>query len=255
MCLILVGLGQHPAYPLIIAANRDEWHERPAQVAEFWPDRLDILAGRDLRAGGTWLGINRSGACAMVTNYQEAENRDAPGSRGELVRQYLEGAAPANYGDLVLRAGARYRGFNLLFGNRHSIYYVSNRGPGVQKLAYGLHGLTNGALRSGCPRARHGENLLAAAIANGPTRQGLFALLADGRSPVGSARRRHCSFMVGEHYGTRASTIVLMRADGRIEFAERTFLRGGIEKDERCFILDRETPAPGSAPTGGIKSQ
>ena len=151
MCLIVLAWRQHREYPLLLAANRDEFHRRPAAPADFWPQQPALLAGRDLEAGGTWLGISRSGRFAAVTNIRDPDAQgSAPRSRGELTRDFLAGAAPpAAYLDAVAARRGDYLGFNLLLGDSEALWYLHGGGASwaaPRRLAPGIHGLSNAAL-------------------------------------------------------------------------------------------------------------
>src|SRR4051812_27063017 len=129
MCLILLAWRAHAAYPLIVAANRDEFHARPASAAGFWSDRPSVLAGRDLTAGGTWMGVDRSGRFAAVTNYRGAHEPSAAHSRGALVTGFLlDARTPAAYMDVVFGESNSYSGFNLLVADGGELWWMSNRG-------------------------------------------------------------------------------------------------------------------------------
>src|SRR5512137_2645083 len=146
MCLLVLAWKSHPRYRLIVAANRDEFHDRPTAPLGWWPDDQRILAGRDLRGAGTWMGAARSGRFGIVTNFRELE-RPAEGapSRGDLVTRFLSGAtSPKEYLDDLRRRAPRYAGFNVLLGGPRSLYYYSNRdGLEAKPLARGIYGLSN----------------------------------------------------------------------------------------------------------------
>src|SRR5688572_11425620 len=139
MCLIFISLNNHPTYKLIVAANRDEFYNRKTAPADFWEDYPSILGGRDLEAGGTWLGIARSGKISMVTNYRDPKNinPNAP-SRGQLVSDYLlNDDTPARYLERLLPKAKQYNGFNLITGTQNELWYFSNYGNGIQHLNAG----------------------------------------------------------------------------------------------------------------------
>lgn len=148
MCLLVLAFRQLPGEPVLLAANRDEFHDRPAAPAQFWPEAPRLLAGRDLLAGGTWLGLTRHGRFAAVTNYREPPRGTAPrASRGHLVRDYLLGAATAgDYLRALQRRADDYAGFNLLLGDAGQLWWYSNRGGPPQRLAPGVYGLSNALL-------------------------------------------------------------------------------------------------------------
>ena len=146
MCLILVAFRSDADYPLVVAANRDEFHARPAQKADWWPDDSDLLGGRDLQAGGTWLAVHRSGKFAAVTNYRDADaSKRGKRSRGHLVSEYLQGDLPPHE-YLQTLDGDEFAGFNLLISDGKSLAYLSNRGNTSGELPPGLYGLSNATL-------------------------------------------------------------------------------------------------------------
>ena len=260
MCLILLAHRAHPLYRLVVAANRDEFHARPTAPAAFWPDAPYLLAGRDLREGGTWMGVTRSGRFAAVTNYREMAPPppDAP-SRGHLPGGFLVGEeTPEAYlRSLEVRAGA-YAGFNLLAGDGETLGYLSNRGGGVRVLEPGVYGLSNALLDTPWPKVERGKAGLREIVAEGGEidPEALLRLLAesepapDARLPdtgVGRERERMLSslFIRGPEYGTRASTALLVRHDGRATFVERGVLPGGEERPEARFTFSCAPAAAG----------
>ena len=212
MCLILVAWKVREGLPLVVAANRDEFHARAAAGASFWQDHPRILGGRDLEAQGTWMAVSRSGKFASVTNYRGGRDPNALESRGALVTRFLEGDAPpaAYVGELADRLAA-YSGFNLLAADGDELWWVSNRGGEARSLAPGVYALGNFLLDSedvAGIRTRFAD----CAVAIEP----LFGLLATARIVNGS-------------YGTRCSTVLLAGADGCHRFAERAFDAQGGE--------------------------
>lgn len=206
MCLILVAWRRHAHFPLVVAANRDEFHARPAAPASFWKDHPGILAGRDLQAHGTWLGVSRSGNFASVTNYKGGHDPSAAESRGALVTDcLLKLRNPESYFSELSKKKNSYSGFNLLAADREELWWMSNRDGQPRRLAPGFYALGNLLLDT--PEvAEVKARFEGAAIAIEP----LFSLLETARilSPV---------------YGTRCSTVLLAGADGRVQFAERVF--------------------------------
>ena len=240
MCLILLARGAHRDYPLVIAANRDEYYRRPTAKAAFWDDHPDILAGRDLECMGTWLGVTRNGRFAALTNYRDPRERktDAP-SRGTLVSEFLvSGLEPRAYLDSVASRAQRYNGFNLLAGDVDGVFYLSSRSGAVQAVSPGIHGLSNHLLDTPWPKVQRGKARLRAALADEPDAESLLNLLQD-REPapenelpdtgIGIEMERVLApaLIVSPQYGTRASTAVLFGSDGRVSFSERTILRDG----------------------------
>jgi len=247
MCLVVFAWKTHPDYPLIVAANRDERHDRPSRDAAWWPDNPDLLAGRDLQAGGTWLAVARSGRFATVTNYREAQ-QPRPGlrSRGEIVTGFVAGDAPAP--DFIASLpGEEYAGVSVLAGDGETLCYASNRGDAPRSLAPGVYGLSNASLDTPWPkllRARNGLSDLIAAGDVDPT--ALMRLLADrapapaadvdsGELPFRIARALTAPFIVTETYGTRCSTTLMTGSDGRVRFRERRFGADGSRSGESSF--------------------
>lgn len=163
MCLIVVGWQAHPAFPLVVAANRDEFYARPSAPAAYWSDAPEIIAGRDLEASGTWLGVTRQGRFAAVTNVQEPGIAPGRLSRGELTRNFLQGGQSASdyLGGLERSA---YSGFNLLLSDGKMLCYASNRGPIVQTLEAGVYGLSNHLLDSPWPKLLTARQRFSAAL-------------------------------------------------------------------------------------------
>lgn len=237
MCLIALAWQAHPDYPLIVAANRDEFHHRPAAAARFWPEAPAVLAGRDLAAGGTWLGITRRGRFAALTNVREPGAAQGSRSRGLLVSAFLQGGdSPQTYAAAVAADGAAYSGFNLLVGDADSLWWVSNRAPAPAPVVPGVHALSNHLFNTPWPKVQRARDGLAAALAV-PSAERLFALLADDRAApddelpdtgVGLAMERLLSppFIRSGGYGTRCSSVLLAGRE-RILFAEQTFTPDG----------------------------
>jgi uncharacterized protein with NRDE domain len=223
MCLILVAVRVHPEYPLIVAANRDEFHARPAERAAFWKDYPGILAGRDLQAMGTWTGISRAGRFAAVTNYRGGRDANAAESRGLLVTRFLEdGVSAGEYVTNVARRGSDYSGFNLLADDGDELWWCSNRGGEPRRLDPGIYGLGNFLLDT--PEVSENKAQLARSIETAPSIEPLFGVLAAAR-------------IVAPEYGTRCSTVLIRGSDGRLQFAEREYDAGGIEGDTVRFEL------------------
>lgn len=237
MCLIVVGWQAHPDYPLIVAANRDEFYERPTAAAARWADCPRVLAGRDLEAGGTWLGLTEDGRFAAVTNVREPGQPPGRLSRGQLTGDYLRGTASAAEA-IAKVVDADYAGYNLLLGDAGTLYYRTNRHGGVEPLAPGIYGLSNHRLDTPWPKLTTARDGFAAALARLPDEaaleEALFALLADASTvddeflpktgvTLEWERRLSAIFVQSENYGTRASTVVLRRRDGSLRLVERSF--------------------------------
>lgn len=235
MCLLLLGWRQHARYPLVLAANRDEFFTRPTESARFWPDNPDVLAGRDAVEGGTWLGITRSGRLAALTNVRAGEPPfpDAP-SRGRLVREFLESrVSPARYLAQLEPHASGYNGFNLLLTDGRTLHWYSNRGGAPRELPPGLYGVSNHLLDTPWPKLVRGKRALRTLLEGASIdTEAILALLLDRHSArdedlpdtgVGLDRERMLSpmFIETATYGTRSSTALIVDRGGRARLSER----------------------------------
>lgn len=223
MCIVAIAHRVSIRYPLIVAANRDERHARPTADADWWNGPGSLLAGRDLEAGGTWLGISGEARFAAVTNIFEGDSARAPRSRGELVTGFLEGSdAPADYAAMVSARGESYGAFNLALLARDELQFVSNRNES-KALGAGIHVFSNNA--PGLQWAKVGA--LADAIGAAADRSDLAEHLIDvlsgpaARGPLEQAAESF--FVVGESFGTRCSTALTIDANRRVAFVEQRF--------------------------------
>jgi Uncharacterized conserved protein len=270
MCLLLFAYQAHPGYRLVLGANRDEFYDRPTAPAAFWDDAPWILGGRDLSAGGTWLAISKDGRFGAVTNIRApGSHHDNAPSRGWLIRDYLcgESAAAAYLDELQVRAGT-FNGFNLILGDASGIYYFSSRGGKPQRVSPGLHGLSNHLLDTPWPKVVRGKCALGRVLRTTVLRtavlrtavlhtardisiDAVLALLTDSTHPddralpdtgVGLTLERFLSplFIVGAHYGTRASSVILIDQLGTVQFCERTFGSNSEVLGERHFRFELE---------------
>ena len=234
MCTLLFAWQVDPSRLLVVAANRDEFYGRATAAAAFWADAPQLLAGRDLQAGGTWLGVTRDGRFAALTNVREPGVSTPPHapSRGRLVADFLLGRdAPAAY--LASLRPADYAGFNLVVGDARSLWYLSNRAGPARALGPGVYGVSNAVLDAPWPKVLRGRERLAALVSGGADTPALLDLLED-RSPaadaelpdtgVGRTMERLLSplFIASPAYGTCSSTAVVVHRDGALEFHERT---------------------------------
>lgn len=209
MCLIVLAWRVHPDLALIVAANRDEFHARPAAPAAFWEDHPALLAGRDLEARGTWMGVSRSRKFAAVTNYRGAKEPRAVESRGALVSRFLSnGSKPGEYIE-SLKANL-YSGFNLLATDGAELWWTSNRDGAPRRLEPGIYGLGNTLLDA--PEVDGIKKAFAAELSPAPAVESLFGLLETAK-------------IVHPQYGTRCSTVLLGGA--RTRYAERSFASDG----------------------------
>jgi uncharacterized protein with NRDE domain len=259
MCLILFSYKLHADYKLILAANRDEFYERPTASLEYWPDHPDVLAGRDLKSNGTWLGVTRSGRLAAVTNYREpASHMENAPSRGILIRDFLIGnSSPEPYLKAVSKKRIAYNGFNLIAGDPSGLYYYSNRASRVRHLQPGLYGISNHLIDTAWPKIQRGKDLLQGQLSGREKIdiEKIWKILADRRLPadkelpdtgVGLQWERILAplFISNPDYGTRSSSIVLMEYSGQITFMERTFLNiaNAVEEGETVTHSFRINP-------------
>jgi len=251
MCLAVIALDTHPRYSVVLAANRDEYHARPARAAHWWTDAdaSPILAGRDLAQGGTWLGLAPDGRFAFVTNVREPGRFDpnAP-SRGALVPALLRERRDFTDALAAIVADAqRYNGFNLVAGDASAAAFGSNRAAGIVRLARGIHGVSNAGLDTPWPKLVRAKAGLAAWVASGETDPAtLWQVLADTRLAsdhelpnTGITRERErllsSPFIVSGDYGTRCSTLVMLGRDAIAQFVERSFDARGRATGEVAF--------------------
>jgi uncharacterized protein with NRDE domain len=240
MCLILLSYKSHSFYPFILTANRDEFYDRPTLPAAFWEDRPDLLAGRDLKEGGTWLGITRKGRMAALTNYRDplSVKLNAP-SRGWLVKDFLcGGEAPDRYLKRMAGQADLYNGFSLILGDLSKLYYFSNR-SGMTLLSPGVYGLSNGLLDTAWPKVRQGKERFAALLLQRERLlpEELFTLLTDQSKPddhelpdtgIGLEWERILSsiFISSPVYGTRSSILLMIDHRRHVTFMERVYNGG-----------------------------
>jgi len=242
MCLILFAWQTHPRYALVVAANRDEFHDRPTAAADYWRKSPQLVAGRDLRAGGTWLGITRQGRFAAITNYREPQAREPvlENSRGHLVTDFLlDRATPADYAGMLLQRGGEYRGFSILLGDPGTLVFVSNRSEKIVTVSAGSHGLSNHLLDTDWPKVQRGRARLDALLeVERVDPEALLELLAErnvapGGEPPGFELSlapemiTRMTFILSPEYGTRSSTVLLVDHDGGVIFVERQFDAAG----------------------------
>lgn len=250
MCLLVIAWKNHPRYRLIMAGNRDEFHDRPAAPLNWWQDDARILAPRDLKANGTWLGVARSGRFGVVTNFRDLQSpaEFAP-SRGGLVPRFLTGAtSPKEFLDDLRGAAPRYSGFNLLVGGPRALYYFSNRGtPTPQVLPPGIYGISNHLLNTPWPKLSKTQQQFGQLLKQlEPSPDALFRMLGD-RAPTPDAELPHTGlplewervvsapFIVNERYGTRSSLVLMVERTGRTILHERRFDQEGLQTGTSRF--------------------
>lgn len=258
MCLIVLAWRAHHDYPLVVAANRDEFLARPASAAHWWPDRPQVLAGRDLEGGGTWMGISRNGRFAALTNFRDPTlRREGAPSRGLLVRDCLSTDDDASQTLARIAAhAAHYAAFNLLVGDGERLgIYASTTGE-VRMLEPGIYGLSNHLLDTPWPKVRLARERFAAALADEPDEAAMLTLLRDGepasdehlpQTGVSQEWERWLSpaFIRAPGYGTRCSTFLSIRRDGQVRLREWTWAEDGELAGEATHGFTIEASAAG----------
>jgi uncharacterized protein with NRDE domain len=240
MCLIILAWKARGDLPLAVAANRDEWRDRPTEPAHRWKDHPELLAGRDLEAGGTWMGTTRNGRFAAVTNFRDpSERRTSARSRGGLVTEYLLGNdSPRDYLAHLAPHAGEYNGFNLILGDGATLWYYSSREDKAREIEPGVHGLSNNLLNEPWPKVVKGRARMREALRDADPAPQLFELLADRsfvddsqlpRTGVGVdwERRLAHALITGEDYGTRSSTVLTIDAAGTTRFEEHVLGANG----------------------------
>ncbi len=247
MCLIVLSLGEHPEFPLVLAANRDEFHARATREAHWWSDKPDILGGRDLQAGGTWLALHRNGRFATVTNFRDAVPPSPKFlSRGHLVTGFLESRlAPGDYLDTIRETA--YAGFNLIVGTVDEVAYLSNREEGRRTLKPGTYGLSNALLDGPWHKVETSKRNFSALLESGEINETKLMRLMSNRekAAVSKVEKGHLDFetahsvtapfIVMPDYGTRCTTVLLADNEGNWQFIERRFDPSGSKSGESRF--------------------
>jgi uncharacterized protein with NRDE domain len=233
VCLILFAWKAHAGFPLVVAANRDEFYERPTTAAHRWPDQPEIFAGRDERAGGTWMGVTASGRFAALTNYRDpALHRDDADSRGAIVTAALLADKPLAFLEELLLQHTRFNPFNLLLGDRESLWCLESTSGRVHVVEPGVHGLSNAQLDTPWPKVERGKRLLGQELSQLPQHDALFELLCDETIaddsmlpstgvPLEWERMLSATLIRAPGYGTRSQTVVLLPASGPATLCER----------------------------------
>lgn len=236
MCLLFFAIACRPDYPLIVAANRDEFYDRPTRSLQFWEDHPHVAAGKDLEKGGTWFGVSKSGRWAAVTNYREPEQNKEAKSRGALVSDYLlTDVSPLNYVENLTPRADEFNGFNLIVGDPLDVIYFSNRHSENRALRPGIYGLSNHLLDTPWPKVTRGKDAIAEMMHSKTLNSdSLFNLLGDTQTSrddalpntgmdTGFERLLSAAFIQGQVYGTRSSTILLINQNNRLKLEERSY--------------------------------
>ena len=242
MCVLFFAHQTHPRYGLVFAGNRDEFYERPTATAGWWEDYPNILAGRDLKAGGTWLGVTRAGRWSVVTNVRDIPaHRERDRSRGDLVKDFLAGSSsPEAFARQVFSERDEFNPFNLIVGDAEAVWIVSTHTDAPEELAPGIYGLSNATLYEPWPKVKRGRAAFERALEEAePDSETCLAFLHDSEHPpdddlpntgveLDMERMLSPLFIASGRYGTRASTVILLNEDGG-RFVERSYLEGGVE--------------------------
>ena len=248
MCLLIFAHQVYPGYPLVLAANRDEFYARETAPSAFWPEHPNMLAGKDLQAGGTWMGVTRQGRFAAITNYRDpAATGEAPRSRGELTLDFLSGSTtpPIYLGEVAKRA-AEYAGFSLLLGDGKYLWHCSNRHTvcgctpiSPQMLQPGIYGLSNAKLNTPWPKVELGKARLKQLLENAPPDHDSLLGLVNDRKPASTEALKlqgmdtemeqvlSAQFILAGEYGTRSSTTMWTDDAGTTNWRELSFDRQG----------------------------
>lgn len=245
MCLIVLAWQIHPDFPLVVAANRDEFYQRPTQDAAPWPEAPHLIAGRDLEAGGTWMGISTKGRFAAVTNVREPGTPKGQSSRGILTQNFLLGKQDAaSYLNSI--DNTLFSGYNLLLCDGKALWYQSNRDGGARHLTAGIYAVSNHLLDTPWPKIVSARRRFADALTLLPDREDFFALLSDDQVaadndlpstgvPLAWERMLSAIFVRSDDYGTRASSVVTCHRAGEIDFEERRFGPQGSPLGKNCY--------------------
>lgn len=250
MCILFLAVNQHPRYPLIIAANRDEFYARPTATSHFWPSQPNMLAGQDLEAGGTWMGMNTEGRFAALTNIRApSPPRIESRTRGELVTQFIEeDISDACYAERLRANHNRYRGYNLLFGQWNNLQVYNNHLNRLDKVGNGYHGLSNAHFNAPWPKLAFGKAQLQHICeqSNEIDLDALFALmrnedkapdnaLPDTGIPFEKEKQLSSVFINIPGYGTRGTTILTVDHAGHVSWCERVYDENGEQASQECF--------------------
>ena len=252
MCLISFSWQPEAKFPLILVANRDEFYARPTEQVHYWQDNPDILGGRDLQANGSWLAVNKKGRFAAVTNFREIPVIQGELSRGNLVRDFLEtDQSPEEYLEIIHRQADKYSGFNLLIGDKHGIFYYSNRMNKIIGLKPGVHALCNHLLDTPWPKLNAAKQGLSSAINcdNHCQPETLISMMNDASQAsdatlpstgISLERERLLSsrFIASNDYGTRNTSVLMLDDKGKLRWLEQNYSEQGVKGEQLEFTLD-----------------
>lgn len=246
MCLIVFSYKNNPDYPFVLATNRDEFYDRPTQAAHVWQTSPKIIAGKDKKAGGTWLGISETGRFAALTNHRKMDDiKEDTTSRGIIVKDFLlSEREPLEYLKELQHNGDQFNGFNLIAGKFDDLYYLSNRKEGVHKVNPGNHALSNAFLDTPWPKTEYASAAFQEILNNDSAdEENLLKMLQHDETypierlpntglPKELEKAVSSVFIQTENYGTRSSTLVIVDNDKNVHFVERTYIPGSKETDQ-----------------------
>ncbi len=252
MCILFIALNQHPKYPLIVCANRDEFHHRPTEQAHFWPPENELLAGKDLEAGGTWLGINKQGGFSALTNIRDPlQQQDQMRSRGELVLKALHPDSPLTP-TWLSEHSEHYNPFNLIFGNAQSLFCFNSKKRHTTQLTNGFHSISNGAIDDIWPKMAQGAQALKASISqcDDPDIDALLAIMKDEtrakdselpQTGIDLEWERLLSSIYIKHpeYGTRSTTVIVQDRQQNTHFTEIRYDGKGRNLGRQTFRMTK----------------
>ena len=253
MCLIAFAYNMHPEYKLVLMANRDEFYKRPTRAAQFWNNehKPDLLAGKDLEGGGTWMGVTKTGKWAALTNYRDPNwTRDNPPTRGNIALNYLtDSYSPEQYLNELQKTALQYEGFNVLVGDKENLFHYSNANDKITKLEPGIHGVSNAVLNTSWPKLKFAKDELSNAVnRDNLNKELLFKVLKNDQQAAEKAipntgipheleKAISPVFIQTENYGTRCSTLIFINRNGSVSFTERRFSEKGEPFEENTFEL------------------
>lgn len=252
MCLIILGVQSHPEYELVLVANRDEFFERKTLKAHLWK-KPEIFAGKDMVAGGTWLGVDKRGRLAAVTNFRNPETvKTTAPSRGLLPVLFLENNMPADvFLQSLSKNGQDYNGFNLIVKDENGIFHYSNVTDKITAINQGIHGLSNAFLNTNWPKVLRGKEKLAKALEeNRLNEKSLNGILYDSALaqdkdlprtgvPLALERQLSAMFIKTPGYGTRCTTVVKIGTGGSVNFTEVIYNEAGKPTETTVFDVVR----------------
>ena len=254
MCVLLFSWKQHPKYPFVMASNRDEHYERPTKALHFWEDYPDVLAGRDLQAGGSWMGFSKKHRFAAITNYRNGLHKGTTLSRGNLVKDFLvSDKDPAVFFESMQNTFEEYNGFNFLFGVRSSLYYCNNEDKKLVEIAPGLYGISNAVLDTPWFKIELGKAKLKGILAQEEiVADNIFEMLQDTtqapddllpKTGISMEREKLLSslFIKSNNYGTCSSALITVDTKKTIHFTEKEYTVGKRKGGRQDFYISNTT--------------